>query len=280
MPLNLFDIAVNNIPQYQTQYDAQPDAVKNKVAIITANLSFSINMGMEALLNMLKDRWKNKFECCAEANGMSLDDFSKLSLDRQTVLICAIMSVKNKIFGVRRVDFSNRFEDGLKFNYLALNMNIAEGHAIYGEYCVIIRLPHSVNNVTLKYDSLKHYYNNRNEFDEVTCHNDLLPLSNVNLLLHDKFQSHFESETLDNLKFMIEEDSDPIEVITTCKILGFDIQAVIITYKEYKKIVELNKKRLRDHDENEVIQNYIKLQFELRRRGINLVFRDMVIKND
>jgi len=280
MPLNLFDIAVNNIPHYQTQFEKQPDAVKNKVAIITANLSFSINMGLTALLSMLNDRWKNKFELCAEINGMSLDDYSKLSLDMQAILMCTIMSAKNKTFGIRRVDFSNRFIDGLKFNYLALNMNIAEGHAIYGEYCVIIRLPHSINNAALKYDSLKHYFNDMNEFDEVTCHKDLLPLSNVNLLLLDKFALHLESETLDDIKFMVEEDSDPIEVITTNKIYGFDIQTVIITQKEYKKIVELNKKPFRDHVENEVIQNYMKLQFELRRCGIKLVFRDMEAKND
>ena len=269
--LRLIEIAKENISSYQERFEEQPDDMKSKVRELETCLSLSMNMGIDALLDTLRNRWKNRFERCAESNGISLDEFGSLTLDQQINLLYADLSSHKRIFGVRRVDFSNRYEDGLRLNYMALDMGIRMNSSQYGEYCVIVNCLPTDTDVALKFDSLKHYYNDSNEFDENACHSDLLPFTKIGLLLSDKFSSQIASNNIENIKRIIEEDPDALEILTTSSIKGDIIETVTISYKEYKRISDFNKIRSREPEEEEIMSKFMRLQSELRRRGIKLM---------
>ena len=267
----LIEIAKGNISSYHDKFEGKPDKDKNKVNELKAGLSSSINMGIGTLYKTLKSHYKNRFEICAESNNMTLDEFSRLPLDKQEEFICAGMNDSNKVYGIRRVDFSNRYEEGLQLYYLALSMGTSAGRSEYGKCCVITK---TLLDVALKYDSLRHYYNDKNEFDEKNCHNDLVPYENIELLLSDKFSDEISVADVDEIKRAIDKDIDPVEIMTTALINSNCIEVVVISNNDYKKIIQLDIKEARgeslDPKDKEDLQYFIVLQRELRRRRIEL----------
>ena len=271
----LIDIANANVPIYQKRLDKKTDAEKSKVNELNASIIPSINMGIDTLLNMLKTHYKNRFELCAEEEGLTLDGLKNLTHERQIALMCANMTPQNRVYGIRRVDFSNRYEEGFHLYYLSLNMNVSSGNSKYGKYCVNIDLPSSDADIALKHDSIVHYYNEKNEFDEEACHGDLIPHIRIELLISDKFSDQVTSLNVEDIKRVIESDPDPIEIMTTTVINGDKITAVVLSSDDYDYVVlQLNIKKANGESltpkEEEDIQNFIRLQRELHKRGIRL----------
>jgi hypothetical protein len=253
--------------------------LKNKVDKLSSSLSLSVNMDMTAATRTLADRYKNRFELCAENLGMTLADFGELHVDQQVSHICANMSLKNSVFGVRRVDFSNRYAEGMQLYYLTPNYGATSGNTNYGKCRVII----SVNSlsafgcVALKYDSLVHYYNNDNELDENMLHGDLIPYSKVNLLLSEKYTNQISSLDIDDLELAIEKDQNPMEIMTTARISSSNVTEVVLGYDDYKYIaIDLNMKRARggtlEPRESEELYRFHRLQREVRRCGVKIRF--------
>ena len=269
----LVDIAKGNVSSYHDRFEGKPDKDKSKVNELKAGLAFSINMEINVLYKILNEKghFKNRFEICAESNNMTLDEFSRLHSDKQDELICAGMNYPNKVYGIRRVDFSNRYEKGLRLYYLALNMGTSAGRQEYGKCCVITR---PLLDIALKYDSLKHYYNDKNEFDEKTCHNDLVPYDSIELLLSDKFSDEIAVADVDEVKRAIDKDTDPVEIMTTALINSSNIEVVVMLKKDYVGILELDRKKRRgeslNNKDKEDVQYLNDLQHELRIRGIEL----------
>ena len=274
MLYRLIDIAKSNLSYYQDQFEKTTDDEKNKISILIKDLSPSIKMDMEPLLKTLKSHWKNRFEICAEVNGITLEEFGKLELEQQIDLICANMKPDNRVYGKRRVDFSNRYEDGLRLYYLSPNMGVYKGNSKYGKYCVHIALTSIDTDVALKYDSLVHYYNDKDEFNIDICNNDFLPYDNINFLLADKYSEQIHSEDVAKIKHIIEDDPDPLEILTTTKINASNIKMVVVSYEDFERIRILNNKRAImgycDSKEEEELQNYLRMQRELTRMGIKL----------
>ena len=266
---SLIDIANANISSYQALFDQKTDAEKSKVAEINAGLSLFMNMGADALLGIIERRWKNKFELCAEANGISLEEFSSLPLNLQRGLMCKTMFNK---YAIRRVDFSNRYKDGFKLNYLA--PYITAKNSCYGVYCVTISLPLADTDVALKYDSLDHYYKDGDEYDEEACHKDLLPYSNIDLLLSDKFSVEFNNMEMREIKLAFEKDPDPIEIITVTQINLYSIKAVSMTLEEYKIIADLNKESDLPPADEEKIYIFNRLQTILSTHRIDVIYNN------
>jgi len=271
----LVDIANGNVASYQNRFERKSDVEKCKVADLHENLDSSINMEIDALCKTLMSRYKNRFEICSARAGMSLEEFGKLPTEQQVDYICPHMKPENRVYGIRRVDFSNRYEDGLQLYYMAPYMGMSAGNLKYGRCCVIVNALSSAADVVLKYDSLTHYYNDENEFNEDACHKDLIPYDKVGLLLSDKYSGQLVTDPIDEIKRAVENDPDPIEIMTTKVINGARVSAVVVSSEDYKYIVfELNIKKARgellDSKEEEDLQNFTRLQLELRRRGINL----------
>jgi len=270
----LIDIANSNLAIYQNRFDVMPVDAQSKVREIKSNLIPSINIGTAALSEALSDRLKNRFELCAEANSMTLDEFQKLPLDKQIELICTGMNPKSRIYGIRRVVFSNRYEDGLRLYYLSPNIGETAGNSKYGKYCIHIKMLPIDSDIALKFDSLQHYFNDKNEFDMDTCHGDLLPYLHIELLFAEKFNTQITSSDIQEIKRYIRKDSDPLEIMTIKLINAFSIEAVSISFEDYKYITELNKKILLGESiepcEEKEIQNFMRLQRKLRRTGIKL----------
>jgi len=271
----LIDIALGNVALYQNRFEGKSDIEKTKVDELHESLNCCINMEMDTLHKMLLSRYKNRFDVCSERAGMSIDEFRKLPIKQQIDTICANMSSENRVYGIRRVDFSNRFEDDLRQYYLAFNAGISAGNTKYGRCCAIVNTMPSMTDVLLKYDSLTHYYNDANEFNEDDCHKDMLPRDNTALLLADKFSDQLTAVPVDDIKRTVENDPDPIEIMTTTIINGSRVDAVVISSDLYRYITfDLNKKGARgdlmDSKEKEDVQNLERLQLELRRRGIIL----------
>ena len=271
----LIDIAYGNVTSYQNRFDGKSDEEKSKVAKLHESLDNCINMEIDTVYKTLTSRYKNRFELCSERAGMSIDEFKALPISRQIDAFCAGMSSENSVYGIRRVDFSNRYEDGLRQYYLALNMGMSAGNSKYGKCCVIVNTLPSATDVALKYDSLLHYYNDENEFNESDCHMDLIPCDKVSLLFSDKFNDQIAADPVDDIKRAVENDPDPIEIMTTTTINGARITEVVISSDDYRYITfDLNMKKARgeilDSKDEEDLQNFARLQLELRRWGITL----------
>jgi len=80
---SLIDIANKNVDSYQERFERKSIEEKSKVNELKARLTPGKNMGITALLGTLENRFKSRFELCAENNGMTLDEFGKLPLDQQ-----------------------------------------------------------------------------------------------------------------------------------------------------------------------------------------------------
>ena len=271
----LIDIANENVPVYKRHLDKRSDVEKSKVNELSASIIPSINMGIDALFNTLRTHYKNRFELCAEEEKLTLDELKNMPLEQQIALLCAKMTPQNHVYGIRRVDFSNRYEEGFQLHYLSLNMNVSSGNSKYGKYCVNIDLPSSDADIALKHDSIVHYYNEKNEFDEEACHGDLIPRIRIELLISDKFSDQVASLSVEDIKRVIESDPDPIEIMTTTVINGDKITAVALSSDDYDYIMlQLNIKKASgeslSYKEEEDLQNFIRLQRELSRRGIRL----------
>jgi len=265
---DLLEIATQNITSYSTRFNKRPIDEQKKISDVKSDLNAGINLGTEALLKTISDKYKNRFEICAENEGMTLDEFSSLSLEKQIELICKDMSDKNRIFGSRRVAFSNKYLNGLKLYYLAPNMGISVGNQKYGKFCVIIRLS-SDNDVALKHDSL-HYFNEENEFNQTECEKDLIPYSKIELLLSDKFLKNINKKSVEELKSDTEQSS--LEILTAQTIKKSNIIMVLTSFEHYRYIeVELNIKKAKGESltakEEEIYQNF----YRLKRTGIKII---------
>ena len=272
---HLIDIAKENVISFQSRFERKTEDEKTKIGELKSSLIPSINMEIDSLLKTLYGRWKNRFEISAESEGISLDEFCKLSPKLQIELVCANMNPKYHIYGIRRVDFSNRYVGGLLLYYLAPNMGLSAGNSKYGRFCVNVNLLSTNTDVALEYDSLVHYYDEKNEFDEAACHSDLMPYTRIDLLLADKFTDQISILSVEEIKRTIENDPDPLEIMTTTIINGDSIEAVTISYDDYKYLsVYLNIKQARgvflDSKEKEDLRSFTHLQRELRKRGIKL----------
>ena len=270
--LRLIDIAAENVSCYQAEFDSKPDNEKLYFNSYISSLGFRINMYPLALLNLLNDRWKNCFELCAEANSMSIEEFGNLPLKQQSDILCKNISNEKKFFRIRRVDFSNRYENGLLLNYLALDMSIYKTNPKYGNLYVEFRLPSSKTDVILKYDSLLHYYNEQNEYNEDSFNKDLLPIDNKNLLIACKYSESFQSIKTEEIKNIINDDVDPCEIMTTTKLDASTIDSVKITLEDYKKILKLSKDKAisseNNHIRDEILQNFLSAQYKMSRLRI------------
>ena len=273
----LIDIAKSNIIAYQNKYDVMSDDDKDKIQSVKQSITPSINMETDALLSTLKDRYKNRFELCSEANDITVNEFKKLSIEQQTELIIEKINPKYRQFGIRRVDFSNRYEDGLRLYYLAPYMGFSAGNSKYGKYCICAKPLFLDTDVVLKHDSLRHYFNKKNEYNEDACHRDLLPYNKAELLILDKYSEQIISSSVETIRRFVEMDSDPFEIMTTTLLNADKIETVVISFEDYKYISELNKKKLRigyseplESKEEEDLRNYLRLQRELRLHGINI----------
>ena len=196
------------------------------------------------------------------------------------LLICAKMSPDNRHFGIRRVDFANRFSKGLRLYYLSPSMNLFRGVSKYGNYCVLVNLPVNDADVALKFDSLIHYYNEKNEFDESSCYMDILPVAHMRFLLSNRYSAYFQYENEKVIRQIIEDDPEPIEILSTTKINASSIKGVVVSFEEFNRLTELNKKiplGLCDSKGKEDLQNYLRLQRELMRKRIKL---DIAKRND
>ena len=109
------------------------------------------------------------------------------------------------------------YEDGIRLNYLAPYLGIFKVNSRYGEYSVHISLPISYTDVALKYDSLRHYYNDQDEFDMDACNKDFAPYANIDILLSDKFSKKIRDENVEELKRTITIDPDSLEILTSLK---------------------------------------------------------------
>jgi len=271
----LIDIASRNVDSYFERYERKTDEEKRKVTELHNSMSVCVNMEIDTLHRLFVSHYKNRFEICAEHLGMSLDEFCRLPIAQQTEYVCAHMRSEYHYYGIRRVDFSNRYDQGLQMYYLAVNMGISAGNSKYGRCCVTVSSFSTPTDVMLKYDSLKHYYDDDNEFDDNAFHKDLIPNNHAELMLADKFSDQLAICNVEEIKQSIENDPDPIEIITTTKISGVSISTVVMSSGEYRHIViELNRKKalgeILELIEEEDLQNFMRLQMELRRRRIIL----------
>ena len=272
---NLYDIAMNNLSEYQRRYDSMSEEVKNTVVKLMDSAVLCNNMSERRLLSLLSDRLKNTFEFCADRNKQSLEQFIALPIEEQIELLCnGRTDRQTRIENVRRVDYSNRYENGYKFNYFAPYFNIGESLEKYGDYCVLIDPSISGTETVLKHDSIMYYYYDENTFDEDACHKDLLPYTHFDLLIADKYSDILSTSNLNSIKNDIGIDEDACEVTTTTKIFPNNMTAVLLSMKLWKEYTDLNFKKttigFTDIDEEERLESFKLLQEELDKYGVFL----------
>jgi hypothetical protein len=231
-------------------------------------------MHVDTVVKLLIDCYKNRFEICADNNGISLDEFEKRSFSEQVSLICAEMRSEYHHYGVRRVILSNRCENGIRLYYLALNMGVSAGRNKYGPCCVTFNTSSDESYTALMYDSLTHYYDEDNQFNESLFRKDLLPYQMTHLLLLSRYKDILLLHTKDELTQIMETDTDSLEIMTTIKISKEQIKEVVISKEDYKHIaIELNKKMINKSittADKEKYRSFSIMQKELKRLDIKL----------
>ena len=71
-------------------------------------------------------------------------------------------------------------------------------------------------------------------FCAILFNDELLPLDNVDLLISDKFADVIASKTIDNIRQFIDDDPDPIEIMTKSILTSSNIIKIIMSYDDYK----------------------------------------------
>jgi len=276
---DLCEMANSNAAKYQDRHAGKPIAMQELAAKLKTRLRTAINMNTGVLLKVLGGCFKNRFDVCAEDNGMTFDEFCNLQKEEQIELICNKLSAENRFYGIRRVDFSRRIKNGFSLNYLAPHFGVASGMTKYGKMCAVVDLPSPENDVALKYDSLAHYYDENDQFtkEEEFCE-DMVPLQRVELLISDKYL-HEKAFVSDEGSLRGAIESDPIEILDTGRIDGTNISAVIISKRDYKELyVKLHSKKVRgealSHEEEMRYRDFNHMRRVLARRGIRITKPD------
>ena len=105
---NLIDIAKENIPDYEDEFERRVDKEKSRAYALAADIIPSIKMNAAALTKTLNGHWKNRFELCAEAEDMTLDEFEALPHERQVELKRATPATQIALYNMRAVIISGK----------------------------------------------------------------------------------------------------------------------------------------------------------------------------
>jgi hypothetical protein len=213
---------------------------------------------------------------------MNLDGFAQLPQDEQARLLTDIVSDTDKPWAQPRIDFSNRYLDGHRLNYLGPYMGVAAGNTVYGQFCLVMRQMLDDEDVAVEKDSLTGYYKPGqggaySVFAQSDFEGDLLPFGYVNLMLSSIYGAeldNFDQAGLEGMKKTIEAGHGSMEFMTTKQISYREIDAIIVSKDEYARMNEINKRRMRgqsSQEEDTYFDAYLDLKKIARRRGISVV---------
>jgi hypothetical protein len=245
---SLTDIAESNVSDYEARFTARSDAHRAIATQLASELRTRINMSApQDVVLIIESKYKSRTEVCAEKNGMTVDQFSNLDIDRQKELYRLIHRKRaNWKTQDRRIDFSNKYEDGLRLVYLGPYMGIGQGDTEYGKYCVVTKPLTDGDDVIIKTDSLgdDHYNDDgtvTGAFNHGKLEADLLPYPSARLMISDKYPVEIDSSDvneLSSLRSIIEaRHEDAMEMVTT-KQIGRDAIDVIWVPQERRKHYE------------------------------------------
>ena len=278
------DVAMENISKYEGGFQKVSNTIKENMGIVKSYARPSFNTSAEVAIKVITDRRKSMFEICAERIQKPFPEFCELENKQQLSLIIQDKTSPEPEYITlmqRRVDFSNRFIDGLGLNYFSLSMtNETIGNTHYGKCHVILKSDAIKDAVALKHDSLRHYYDDETgEFMELMCFEDLLIYEHIDWLIWDKLKDssllNSTEEIIQSIELEVKNNDKPLEVMTSEKIDGTRIAAVLFPRKDYDFLtIELNIRKVTGGiltpKEEEDLLNFAALQNVLVRYKIPL----------
>ncbi len=243
--VNLFDLAEKNSGYLQTQYkQLEEKCSKTQRALlndfrgtIQERWTLSINMSDCPLVQWLDTGRYLNIQELREIEAYELIDTGELDSSEKESAVERSLQKHLKQFYDARTIFDNAFLNGKKFKYTALNIG-SIGLSRYGAYCIIIKREKVEQYGTLvfiKEDSAVNYVKNRQVMIDLLCR-DVSDKSCIALLAAIKHTAGIETKSPDRWPFMICNDKNYIEAITTDDILSRHIECVRITRTFYNNM--------------------------------------------
>jgi len=271
---SLSAIANDNVPEYKERFDSKPEVERLKAMQLKADLVPSVNMHVGTVRKVILDRYKNKFEICFEENGITLDEFLDMPPEEQSRLFLTKFTDDNKQLGIRRLDFSSRYDEGFSLYYLGPHYRFPKDESQYGRYCVMYKIAFAKLDVALIHDSLKFYFDDEDVYAQTELESELIPCTQLELLLSDKYETEIPTVSIDEIEQIIDLGNDAFEMMTTTLLDKDMIIGVRISHKLMDEINELTI-RLNDDEEltgrqKEMLSEHLSLLTEARRSRLRI----------
>jgi len=243
--MKINDVAKDNIVHYETVLNNAPQDVKDVACQLKQKIRLGFNTGLDKAILILKGRNKSRFEIVAERRGMSVSELAALPHAEQVDLISDGSTSEYPTIHERRVTFSGHFDDGHILTYYSLLASDFAGNPTYGAFYFVINHD-SILATALKYDSLKKYFTDSNEFLYNECIKDLLPYTYIDCLIASKYLLGVSAISLEGIINIISNEvasnDMPLEVMTTDKVDASNVVSALIPQAWYSYFIGLSER--------------------------------------